>query len=50
MLEQLLDNAIKFTEKGKVEVGVERMAGKDTLLFYVMDTGIGIDRVYFDIT
>ncbi|MCX6306394.1 MAG: ATP-binding protein [Bacteroidetes bacterium] len=40
-LVQLVDNAVKFTEKGGVSVGIEQ---KGTgLEFYVSDTGIGID-------
>ncbi|MBF0369040.1 MAG: response regulator [Magnetococcales bacterium] len=42
----LIGNAIKFTAKGSVTVRVERgeptSSGKETLLFSVVDTGIGI--------
>ena len=39
-LMNLAGNAIKFTRKGRVEIGVE-LAGDD-LVFHVSDTGIGI--------
>ncbi len=43
----LIDNAIKFTPKGEVEVGIsERKKEKDEYIFsfYVRDTGIGIKK------
>ena len=46
ILVNLLGNAIKFTEKGKVELTVkcvERTDTKATLHFVVTDSGIGID-------
>ena len=46
ILVNLLGNAIKFTEKGKVELTVkcvERTDPKATLHFVVTDSGIGID-------
>jgi PAS domain S-box-containing protein len=44
ILLNLLGNAIKFTEKGKVHLHVESLPGKpDVLLFSVADTGIGIE-------
>jgi signal transduction histidine kinase len=44
MLSQLIDNAIKFTQDGKVEIVAERLAGNpvDELAVHVIDTGIGI--------
>jgi len=36
----LINNALKFTEKGVIEFGVT--VGKDCVQFYVNDTGIGI--------
>jgi signal transduction histidine kinase len=44
MAGQLLDNAMKFTHNGKVEVVAERQADKlgDNLVIHVIDTGIGI--------
>jgi signal transduction histidine kinase len=46
ILVNLIGNAIKFTEKGKVELAVncvERSETKATVHFVVTDTGIGID-------
>lgn len=42
ILVNLLDNAIKFTEKGKVEYGYS-LYNDSELLFYVKDSGIGIE-------
>jgi signal transduction histidine kinase len=44
MTGQLLDNAIKFTHNGRVELVVERQLNgpSDDLVIYVVDTGIGI--------
>jgi len=39
----LIDNAIKFTEKGTVEFGVLE-EDENTIQFYVNDTGIGISK------
>jgi len=41
IISNLLDNAIKFTEKGKVKFGYTPYKS-DKLLFYVIDKGIGI--------
>ncbi|RJQ42944.1 MAG: HAMP domain-containing protein [Nitrospiraceae bacterium] len=47
-LEQILlnlaDNAVKFTEKGEIELGTARENGRDCL--FVRDTGIGIPDKY----
>ena len=43
MAGQLLDNAMKFTHNGKVEVVARRQATpSDDLVIHVIDTGIGI--------
>ncbi len=42
ILGNLLENALKFTHKGKIELGVYRKEKK--LEFYVKDTGIGIRK------
>jgi PAS domain S-box-containing protein len=44
VLTHLIDNAIKFTDKGKIEYGCT-LEGK-FLKFYVSDTGIGIDPMF----
>lgn len=43
----LLDNAIKFTEKGFVELGYS-FQNNDVIVFYVKDTGIGLAPEKFD--
>jgi signal transduction histidine kinase len=44
MTGQLLDNAVKFTHNGKVELVAERQIGRssDDLVIHIVDTGIGI--------
>lgn len=42
VLIRLMDNAIKFTDKGKINFGYR--VEKDRLLFHVADTGIGIEK------
>ncbi len=45
VLINLLDNALKFTEQGKVTLQVSQLAASDgQLIFTVRDTGIGIAR------
>ena len=41
ILSNLLDNAVKFTHEGDVEIGYS--LANDILTFYVKDTGIGIE-------
>ncbi|HZH71836.1 MAG TPA: ATP-binding protein [Mariniphaga sp.] len=45
VLLNLISNAIKYTEEGAVEIGYEIREDKHDILFYVSDTGIGIDEV-----
>jgi PAS domain S-box-containing protein len=48
VLMNLADNALKYTEKGSIEIGcVFRSETKD-ILFYVRDTGIGIRKDFHD--
>ncbi|AVM56742.1 two-component sensor histidine kinase [Bacteroides heparinolyticus] len=42
VMENLLENALKFTEKGSVTVGSRRLSNGN-YYFYVADTGCGID-------
>jgi len=60
IISNLLDNALKFTEKGYIELGwgtslfkspAEEKSGisdKTYLRFFIKDTGIGIKREHFD--
>jgi len=41
----LIANALKFTEKGFIELGF-RIYNPDELIFYVKDSGIGIEKEY----
>ncbi len=52
ILSNLVHNAIKFTQKGFVELGIEVKNSNDTkqtLFFYVKDSGIGISKEKQDI-
>lgn len=47
ILNNLLSNALKFTEKGKIELSIKKLGDLDTkvmLEFSVSDTGIGIPK------
>jgi signal transduction histidine kinase len=44
ILTHLLDNALKFTERGSVELGVTDIEGQ--LVFFVKDTGRGIPQAF----
>ncbi len=44
IIEQLLNNAIKFTLKGEIIFGFEIIEHKKAILYYVKDTGIGIPK------
>ena len=44
ILQNLIDNAIKFTDKGRVTISVRNVAESKAMEFSVEDTGIGIER------
>ncbi len=44
VLINLVANAIKFTDHGFVKIIVEKSAKKDTLSFFIEDSGIGIEQ------
>ena len=46
-IHRLVDNAIKFTEKGYIHIGYE-IEGDD-IVFYVRDTGVGIENKHQEI-
>jgi CheY-like chemotaxis protein len=46
ILTNLMNNASKFTIKGRIELGL--VGSDDGLKFYVEDTGIGIQKEYLD--
>ncbi len=46
MVTNLIDNAIKFTERGRIDVSIER-TGPDAVVS-VADTGVGIDEAALD--
>ncbi|NOZ12929.1 MAG: GAF domain-containing sensor histidine kinase [Acidobacteria bacterium] len=46
ILINLLDNAVKFTDSGQVELFARMQNG--TIVFCVSDTGVGIDPCYFE--
>jgi PAS domain S-box-containing protein len=49
VLKNLINNAIKFTEDGKVEIGCRKGESDESLCFYVEDTGIGISEEHFEV-
>jgi PAS domain S-box-containing protein len=51
VFKNLLNNAIKFTEKGHIEFGYQpvRLNNRKFLEFYVSDTGIGIPEDKYDL-
>lgn len=50
ILSNLINNAIKFTEEGEVEIGYEIISNKEkkNIQFFVRDTGIGISPDMFE--
>ena len=51
LLRQIIDNAIKFTDHGGITVHTSRKkeSGKDWVVIRITDTGIGIDKDYFEL-
>ncbi len=48
IINNLLDNAIKFTKQGYIEFEVESFSDKDLAVCKLKDTGIGISTEYLD--
>lgn len=48
VLNNLIDNALKFTHNGIIEFGCEKHTANE-LMFFVKDTGIGISKDKYDI-
>jgi len=49
VMKNLINNAIKFTEEGKVEIGCLKGETDQSVNFYVKDTGIGISEEHFEL-
>jgi PAS domain S-box-containing protein len=49
VLKNLINNAIKFTEDGKVEIGCMQGKSDSSVRFFVKDTGIGISEEHFEV-
>ncbi len=47
VMKNLINNAIKFTEKGSISIGYQCGSKKNSVLLFVKDTGIGIDSEHF---
>ena len=45
VLDNLLSNAMKFTQTGNIRFGFEEVKNKNKIQFFVADTGIGIPSV-----
>ena len=48
ILSNLISNALKFTSKGMIEAGYTLEEKKKVILFFVKDTGIGIDNKHLE--
>ncbi|MFH2096813.1 MAG: ATP-binding protein, partial [Bacteroidota bacterium] len=46
VIADIIDNAVKYTEKGKIEVGADYNSQSNEVCINVSDTGIGIDQQY----
>jgi len=49
VLKNLINNAIKFTEEGRIEIGCQKGDSEQSIRFYVKDTGIGISEDHFEL-
>lgn len=49
IISNLIENAIKFTAEGKIEIKIEYIKDKSKLLFTVEDTGIGIPKSFQEV-
>ena len=49
LLQQILDNAIKFTDHGGITIETDEVteSGKDWVVVKIRDTGIGIEKAYY---
>ena len=47
VINNLVSNAVKYTDEGYVEIGLDLDEKRKEIIFHVKDTGIGIDRVNF---
>lgn len=46
VMDEILDNAMKYTEKGFIRVIVEKIEGEESVKIAIRDTGVGIDKNY----
>lgn len=49
VMKNLINNAIKFTDEGQVEIGCINGESDQSIRFYVKDSGIGISEEHFDL-
>ena len=47
IINNIVDNAVKYTEKGSITISVEKTEGKVNLIF--RDTGVGINSEFLEI-